>query len=192
MSGARVPPPPPGDGTAAYGVLAHQPELLQAFRRLYGTLWSEGVVDQATKEVARIRNARTVGCRYCRNVRFAGARAEGLDEEAVALVDADFEGSQLSERHKLAIRWTDAFLQDAAQVDAGLRDAMLREFRPDELVELTVGLALFQGFAKIAVALGQQPDAMPVTVIPSPERRPAPGPARAAPLRLRRAAVRRS
>ena len=169
MSGARVPPPPPGDGAAAYGVLAHQPELLQAFRRLYGTLWSEGVVDQATKEVARIRNARTVGCRYCRNVRFAGARAEGLDEEAVALVDAGFEGSRLSERHKLAIRWTDAFLQDPAHVDPGLRDAMLREFRPDELVELTVGLALFQGFAKIAVALGQQPDAMPVTVIPSPE-----------------------
>ena len=126
-------------------------------------------LDQATKEVARIRNARTVGCRYCRNVRFAGARAEGLDEEAVALVDAGFEGSRLSERHKLAIRWTDAFLQDPAHVDPGLRDAMLREFRPDELVELTVGLALFQGFAKIAVALGQQPDAMPVTVIPSPD-----------------------
>jgi alkylhydroperoxidase family enzyme len=76
----------------------------------------------------------------------------------------------VSERHKLAIRWTDAFLGDPATIDAGLRDRMLREFTPEELVELTAGLALFLGFAKIAVALGQQPDAMPVTVIPTPER----------------------
>ena len=47
---------------------------------------------------------------------------------------------------------------------------MLREFSPQEIVELTAGLALFLGFAKIAVALGQQPDAMPVTVVPTPDR----------------------
>ena len=40
----------------------HQPEVFAAFNRLYGTLWSEGSVDQATKEVARLRNARVVDC----------------------------------------------------------------------------------------------------------------------------------
>jgi hypothetical protein len=43
--------------------LDHQPEIYAAFNRLYGTLWSEGVVDQPTKEVARIRNARLVDCK---------------------------------------------------------------------------------------------------------------------------------
>ena len=42
--------------------LDHQPALYAAFNRLYGTLWSEGVVDQPTKEVGRIRNARLVDC----------------------------------------------------------------------------------------------------------------------------------
>jgi len=163
----RVPPPPDG---AAYGVLAHQPALLRAFQRLYGTLWSHGVLDAATKEVARIRNARTIGCRYCRNVRLAAAREQGLAEEDVGLVTEGWESSALRERHKLAIRWTDVFLGDPAALDAGLRERMLREFTPAELVELSAGLALFLGFAKIAVALGQQPEAMPVTMLPTPDR----------------------
>src|SRR5258706_803945 len=40
--------PPPTDA-AQRGVLAHQPELLRAFLRLYGALWSHGVVDAASK-----------------------------------------------------------------------------------------------------------------------------------------------
>jgi alkylhydroperoxidase family enzyme len=60
----RVPPPPPGPDAAAGGVLAHQPELLHAFLRLYGTLWSRGVLDPVTKEVVRLRNARITDCGY--------------------------------------------------------------------------------------------------------------------------------
>lgn len=40
----------------------HQPELWAAFNRFYGTLWSGGRLDEPTKEVGRIRNARVTGC----------------------------------------------------------------------------------------------------------------------------------
>jgi hypothetical protein len=49
---------PPG-GTSFFD---HQPELFAAFNRFYGTVWTEGVLDQATKEVGRLRNARRVDC----------------------------------------------------------------------------------------------------------------------------------
>lgn len=55
-------PKPIGNDAASSSFLAHQPELLAAFNRLYGVLWSRGVVDPATKEVARIRNARVLDC----------------------------------------------------------------------------------------------------------------------------------
>jgi alkylhydroperoxidase/carboxymuconolactone decarboxylase family protein YurZ len=42
--------------------LAHVPELEAAFWKLYGELWSHGALDQRTKEVARIRNARVTNC----------------------------------------------------------------------------------------------------------------------------------
>jgi hypothetical protein len=34
------------------------------FLQAYGTLWSHGVVDGASKEVARMRNARVTDCNY--------------------------------------------------------------------------------------------------------------------------------
>jgi hypothetical protein len=59
----RVKPPPSAGGDAISGsVLGHQPEALLAFMKLYGTLWSHGILDQSTKEMARLRNARTVDC----------------------------------------------------------------------------------------------------------------------------------
>jgi hypothetical protein len=40
----------------------HQPELFRLFNDFYGALWSDGVLDQATKEVGRLRNARVNDC----------------------------------------------------------------------------------------------------------------------------------
>jgi alkylhydroperoxidase family enzyme len=61
----RLPRPDPTIPAAReYGVLAHAPEVLDAFRRLYGALWQHGVVDHPTKEVVRLRNARITDCGY--------------------------------------------------------------------------------------------------------------------------------
>ena len=60
---ARIEPPPnPGDDLVSASPLGHQPETLAAFTRLYATLWSRGVLDHATKELARLRNARVTDC----------------------------------------------------------------------------------------------------------------------------------
>jgi alkylhydroperoxidase family enzyme len=63
MSRPRVRPPAGGGSDPIAGsVLGHQPEALRAFQRLYGRLWSHGILDHSTKEMARIRSARTVDC----------------------------------------------------------------------------------------------------------------------------------
>lgn len=152
--------------------LALQPDLLASFTRMYATLWWEGVVDHPAKEVARLRNARVTGCRYCRNVRFAQARADGLGEDLVELIADGFEESALEERHKVVIRFADFFLGDphgvAAERGAELRADLLAAYGPDGTVELAAGLALFMGFSKIAVTLGTVPTDFPTMVIPTP------------------------
>jgi alkylhydroperoxidase family enzyme len=57
-------PRPLGADPIRASALAHQPEALAAFMKLYGTLWSRGLLDHATKEMARIRSARTVDCGF--------------------------------------------------------------------------------------------------------------------------------
>jgi len=156
--------PPPGKLT----FLDHRPELFAAFNRFYGTLWSEGVLDQPTKEVARLRNARVTGCGICRNLRFDGARAQGLTEELVDEIRDGYEAGPLEARWKLVLRFVDVILGPTPgdvppELQAELRDA----FAPAELVELALTTAIAQGFSKAAVAWGPAPD-IPLTVIPTP------------------------
>jgi AhpD family alkylhydroperoxidase len=149
--------------------LDHRPELFAAFNRFYGTLWTEGVLDQPTKEVARLRNARVTGCGICRNLRFAGARDGGLSEDLVAQIDDGHASSTLPERFKTALRFVDVIIGPApGEVDAALASELERTFGVAEIVELALTTAIAQGFSKAAVAWGPAPD-IPLTVIPTPE-----------------------
>ena len=50
---------------ASFGtILAHQPGVLRAFAQAYGQFWSNGALDQRTKEAVRLRNARITDCGY--------------------------------------------------------------------------------------------------------------------------------
>ncbi|HSJ98741.1 MAG TPA: carboxymuconolactone decarboxylase family protein [Myxococcota bacterium] len=149
--------------------LALQPELLAAFLRLYGTLWSHGEVDQATKELARIRNARLVDCPICKAIRFAGARREGLTEETLDRVRDDWRTGPLGPREKAVLGLVDAVVADSGALHAAGREALLAHFTPAQVVELAAGVALFMGFSKIAVALGGLPDEIPVHEQPTPD-----------------------
>jgi len=149
-------------------VLEQNPEAAAAFWKLYGILWSHGTVDQPTKEVARLRNARTTGCNYCKAVRFSGAVEGGLTEQRVELIDDDYASSTLGERDKLVIQYVDTMLNDPHGVTTEQRDALRAEFDAGQLVELTLGIGLFHGFSKIAVALGPPPE-MATMVVPTPD-----------------------
>jgi len=164
-----LPPKVDTHDPVAGSVLAHQPALLRAFTTLYGTLWSHGEVDQFTKEMARLRNARTVNCPICKAIRFDGARAEGLDERIVDLIHDGYEQSALEPRHKAVLAWVDAFIGDPTGDHAALRARLGEHFAPAQVVELTAAVALFMGFSKIAVSLGGLPDEIPLMVQPTPD-----------------------
>ncbi len=78
-----------------------------------------------------------------------------------------FAGSDLPERWKLVIRWTDALTLDPRGVDDELRAALLAEFTPEEIVELTATITTAIAFSKAAVVFGAPPE-MPVLEVPTP------------------------
>ncbi|HEX5616297.1 MAG TPA: carboxymuconolactone decarboxylase family protein [Acidimicrobiia bacterium] len=155
---------PPGGATP----FDHRADLFAGFNRYYGTLWSHGVLDQPTKEVGRLRNARVTGCGICKNLRFAGARAGGLSEDFVALIADGYEDTELPDRWKLAIRYADVLITDPKGLDDELRAALLVEFTPAEIVELTATVTTAVAFSKAAVAFGA-PAEMPVLEVPTPD-----------------------
>ena len=151
-------------------VMGHQQELFDRFYDLYGTMWSRGELDHATKEIVRIRNARTTDCGYCRQVRFNVAIDEGLDEGTLAHVVDGYLDSDLPDRTKAVLRWTDAFLTDPLNCPAEVRSAVVAELGQSGEVELAYALGLFRAFAKVLIVLGLEPEAgtMDVTVHTTP------------------------
>ena len=158
----------PGEPPTLRSALAHCPELAMAFHRLYGTMWSEGIVDQATKETARMRNARVTDCGFCKNVRFDGAREAGLTEGMVAMIDDDYESSDLSDDQKLILRFSDAYLRDATSPAPEVVAALSARYTPAEIVEIAFALTMFLGMAKVLISLGTEPEQMDVIVVPTP------------------------
>jgi alkylhydroperoxidase family enzyme len=164
----RVPSAVPGAPANLRTLLAHRPDLAEAFHRLYATMWTEGIVPQSLKETARMRNARVTDCGFCKNVRFDGALADGLDESQVEQIADGYESSTLSAEQKLVLRFTDRFLVDAGRSDDALLADMRARFSPAEIVELAMALALFLGMSKVLVSLGVEPEEMDRTVLPTP------------------------
>lgn len=110
------------------------------------------VVDPVTTELVRLRGARTHDCRLCRSRRFVRAVRQGADESLFDQVD-DYEHSSLSERHKTALRLTDAMLWRPTAYPAGLVQDVHARFSAAEALELVLDIAR-NAANKIAVTFG--------------------------------------
>ena len=74
----------------------------------------------------------------------------------------------MTPKQKAVLAWTDAFLADAL-ASPELKREMLAHFTPAEIVELAAANALFMGFSKIALALGDVPDNLPLMEQATPD-----------------------
>jgi alkylhydroperoxidase family enzyme len=145
------------------------PETLSAYMALNRKIWESGPLTPAEIEIARLRNARTVNCVFCKSVRYDIARADGLSEDKVAMIRDDFRQSDLSQREKLIIAFTDQFLLNPGGLSAELRDELLAMFSAGELVHLSMAVVHFSGFSRCAVSLGGMPDELPIMEISIPQ-----------------------
>jgi AhpD family alkylhydroperoxidase len=142
---------------------AGQPILNQAFLKHDRAVFARdgsGLVPMTVKEVVRVRTARVIGCKICSNTRNATARRQGVTEELLDQVVDGYEQSELSDIQKVALRYADAILF-ASPPPADVKDALLRHFTPEQIIELTVFVSQCRVFASIGIALGIQPDEMP-------------------------------
>jgi alkylhydroperoxidase family enzyme len=79
----------------------------------------------------------------------------------------DFEARALPDRYKLAIRLTDVIVTDPRGMTDELRDALLAELAPAQIVELALTTALASAFSKAAIAWGPPPH-IPLLEVPTP------------------------
>jgi hypothetical protein len=137
--------------------VAYQPELTAEVDGFYQAATRLHKLDPVVTEMVRLRCARRHDCRICKAVRLREAYAAGVDESMTAKIDF-FEQSDLDERIKVALRYTDAFLNDPSAVDARLSAQLAGHFSPAQVVEMSLDIMKWST-QKIHVTLGL--DVMP-------------------------------
>jgi alkylhydroperoxidase family enzyme len=96
------------------------------------------------------------------------AREQGLTEEQVAEIADGYEESELGPRDLATLHLTDALIGDPRSMTPALQAELDWQFSRPELVELALGVSLFQSLSKVLIVLGLEPEEMATTVLPTP------------------------
>ncbi|HEY1466993.1 MAG TPA: hypothetical protein VGF11_08050, partial [Acidimicrobiales bacterium] len=141
-----------GPGTADdRGDLGDGPALSLQFDELMKTIARLDELDPVTTELVRLRGARQHNCRVCQSTRSVQAISGGADESMFDKVDW-YETTDLSERHKVALRLTDAVITQPTEIMPELVTQVRRYFEPAEVVEIVFDISR-NSAQKVAVAL---------------------------------------
>lgn len=109
-------------------------------------------LDALTAEVVRLRGATQHNCRLCKSLRETTALDAGGNETLYSDIERFEESTQLSDRHKAALRYADALIWSPASIDADVAAAVREHFSAAEAVELTLDV-MRNASNKVAVAL---------------------------------------
>lgn len=127
-------------------------ELVALLAAYQDTVVRSPLLDPVTTELIRLRCARQHDCRICQTLRLAEAAEQGADDAVTDQVD-HYESSELSERHKVALRIVDAVIWRPADIEASLSRQARAHFTDAEIAEILVDVTKWST-QKIHVTLG--------------------------------------
>ena len=110
-------------------------------------------LDPVTTEVVRLRGATQHNCRLCKSRREVNALDAGGSESLYEQIEVYDTSSELTERHKAALRYVDAMVWSPAAIRQDVAAGVRAHFTEVEAFELTVDV-MRNAANKIMVSLG--------------------------------------
>ena len=118
--------------------LAAAPDVLESLLPFLAKIYSESSLDLATKELVILRVSQLNGCRYCLAAHRPAAVEAGVSVQHVAALCDERPLTELPERERAIVDWTDLVTLAPAEVTDELTARLLDHLREDQLVELTL------------------------------------------------------
>lgn len=111
-----------------------RPELLAGFSALSAGLYPGGIVERDLKEMVILEASRANACQFCTGVHIAIARAMGIGDDPISLLDAS---ERQTDRQRLALEYTRAAMADSNRVSDDLFARLQHVLTDAEIVEIT-------------------------------------------------------
>lgn len=134
-------------------IRAHVPATFWAFANTWQSVFRNGVVDHAIKELCRVYAARAINCDYCANQRSIKSSRVGLVEDDYKELMNFEKSDRYDDRQKTALAYAEAIVWDQPTDDA-LWARLYKHFSIPEIVELGFFMAITMGQGRWLRTLG--------------------------------------
>jgi alkylhydroperoxidase family enzyme len=145
---------PDGPGGEATMIWTLRPEMAGMVDRMITTAYQRSSLPAAEREVARMRIAQLNDCSACSTFRAPSVVAEGVPEELYQHLDEYRTWPGYTDRQRLAVEYAERFAADHRNLDDAFFDRLRAVFADDEILDLTLCLAVFLGLGRTLEVLG--------------------------------------
>ncbi len=145
---------PEGPGGEAAMIWTLRPEMAGMVDRMITTAYQRSSLPAAEREVARMRIAQLNDCSACSTFRAPSVVDAGVPEELYEHLDEYRTYPGYTDRQRLAIEYAERFAADHRGIDDELFDRLRDVFADDEILDLTLCLAVYLGLGRTLEVLG--------------------------------------
>jgi uncharacterized peroxidase-related enzyme len=141
-----------------FGVLARFPAALKTLIPFYDAIMSKGKIETKNKELAYLKTSSINACRYWTSYHTASAKQAGVTEEQIKALRFYQRSEAFDEKERATIRFADIVTRGATAVDFEVLEYVGKYYSEDEIVELTMVIALANLANRINDTLQIEPD----------------------------------
>ncbi|SRR5581483_6509588 len=138
-----------------FRTMAHRPEVLKNFVPLYGAIMGAGSVDRRLKELAYLATSFANECAYCSAAHTASGRKAGITEDELRDLRTE-QDHNFSDPERAVIRYARDLTRTATADDT--RDGLYEHFNDEQIVEITLVVAIANFTNRFNNGLGIQPE----------------------------------
>ncbi|MDQ1532271.1 MAG: hypothetical protein QOF28_32 [Actinomycetota bacterium] len=133
-----------------------RPEMAGMVERMISTVYRRSILPAEEREVARMRIAQLNDCAACSVFRASSVIAAGVGEDAYEHLHEYRTYPGYTERQRLAIEYAERFAVDHHAIDDELFARLRANFADDEVLDLTLCVAVYLGLGRTLEVLGIQ------------------------------------
>lgn len=145
---------PAGPGGEAAMIWTLRPELGDMVERMIRGAYQQSILPADERELARMRIAQLNDCAACSGFRAPSVLDVGVAAELYVHVAEYATYVGYRPRQRLAIEYAERFAKDHASIDDAFMGQLRDVFSDEEILDLTLCLAVFLGLGRTLAVLG--------------------------------------
>jgi uncharacterized peroxidase-related enzyme len=141
-----------------FGTMARAPHVLAAFLPFYSAVIEKGTVERKYKELAYLKTSLINGCEYCFRAHSASGKKNGVTDDQIKALAFFHRSPVFDAKEKAVILYAERVTRGASAIRPAALHDLKQYFNDDEIVELTLAIAVANFTNRFNDALLNVPD----------------------------------